>query len=193
MALLPGCLRSTPLAQPSATQAPTTSAHASPHLHQFSPYSPCADTISVVGITLSGKKVPGANKLAIRTPQDGAPTVAAATPTSATQATVRLTPPTNNRAVSLYMVSLCLKAQPTSCVRQNSTSIQLSLSRLAPGANYVVSATALIGGKVVTASNTMPLVMLQRGAPVLLTAVATSALTGAATAAVPNGGAFSQV
>lgn len=146
-----------------------------------------------MGITRSGKKVPGANMLAIRTPQDGAPTVAAAAPTSASQATVRLTPPTNSRAVSLYMVALCLKAQPTSCVRQNSTSIQLSLSGLAPGANYVVSATALISGRVVPASNTMPLVMPQRGTPVLLTAVATSALTGAATAAVPNGGAFSQV
>ncbi len=108
-----------------------------------------ADTVSVVGITRSGKRVPGANTLAMRTPQEGAPTVAAATATSATQATVRLTPPTASQAVSLYIVSLCLKAQPTSCVRQNSTSIQLSFTGLTAGANYIVSTTAKIGSTTV--------------------------------------------
>ncbi|KAI7845333.1 hypothetical protein COHA_001174 [Chlorella ohadii] len=149
-------------------------------------------TVSVVGITRSGKRVPGANTLAMRTPQEGAPTVAAATATSTTQAIVRLTPPTNGQAVSLYIVSLCLKTQPTNCVRQNSTSIQLSFTGLTAGANYIVNATAKIGSTTVPASNTLPLAMPQRGAPILLTATATTALTGAATAAAPNGVTFSK-
>ncbi len=161
---------------------------------QYRPnHPPCADTVSVVGITASGQRVPGANKLAMRTPQEGAPTVAVATATSATQATVRLTPPTNGQVPSLYFVSLCLKAQPTNCVKQNSTSIQLSFTGLTAGANYIASATAKIGSTVVPASNTLPLAMPQRGAPILLTAVATTALTGAATAAAPNGVTFSKV
>ena len=147
----------------------------------------------MVGITRSGKRVPGANTLAMRTPQEGAPTVAAATATSATQATVRLTPPTNGQVVSLYIVSVCLKTQPTSCVRQNSTSIQLSFTGLTAGANYIVSATAKIGSTTVPASNTLPLAMPQRGAPILLTAAPATALTGTATAAAPNGVTFSKV
>ncbi|PRW44907.1 fibronectin isoform X1 [Chlorella sorokiniana] len=149
-------------------------------------------TISVVGITRAGKRVQGANTLAIKTPQEGAPTVAAATATSATTATVRLNPPTNGQTVSQYIVALCLKAQPTTCVKQSSVSIQLYFTGLTPGALYVVSATAKIGSTTVPASNKLPLAMPQRGAPILLTAVPTTALTGAATAVAPNGASFSK-
>lgn len=152
-----------------------------------------ADTISVVGITSAGQRVKGASTLAISTPSTGAPTVAAATATSATQATVRLTPPTSGQQPSLYIVSLCLQAKPTSCVRQNSSSIQLAFTGLAPGARYVASATAKIGSTTSPASNTQPLTMPQRGAPVLLTAAATSAAAGATTAAAPGGTTFSKV
>ncbi len=175
----------------STLTAPTTCKASPIPPHRNRPV--CADTVSVVGITRSGKRVPGANTLAMRTPQEGAPTVAAATATSATQAIVRLTPPTNGQTVSLYIVSLCLKMQPTSCVRQNSPSIQLSFTGLTAGANYIVSATAKIGSTTVPASNTLPLAMPQRGAPILLTAVATTALTGAATAVAPSGVTFSKV
>lgn len=147
----------------------------------------------MVGITRSGKRVPGANTQAIRTPREGAPTVAAATATSSTRATVRLTPPTNGQTVSLYTVSLCLKAQPTRCKQQNSTSIQLYFTGLAAGAQYLVSATAKIGSTTVPASNTLPLAMPQQGAPILLTAAATTALTGTATAAAPSNANFGKV
>lgn len=147
----------------------------------------------MVGITAAGKEVPGGNTLAIKTPQEGAPTIAAANPTGPTTATVRLTPPTNNQAVSEYRIAACLKRAPASCVRQKSKSIQISLAGLEAGAAYTVTAQALVGGSPVPASNALPLVMPAQGAPVLLSAAATSAKTGAATAAAPAGTAFSQV
>lgn len=152
-----------------------------------------ADTISVAGITASGKTVQGGNTLAIRTPRAGAPTVASATPTSVTQAIVLLTPPTNGQTVSLYIVNVCLKAQPSSCVSNNSTNIQLAFTGLTAGASYLVSATAKIGNKLVPASNALPLAMPARNAPILLTAAATGALAGAATATAPGGTTFSKV
>ncbi|PRW20326.1 heat shock 90C isoform B [Chlorella sorokiniana] len=158
-------------------------------------YNLAADTsytISVVGTTAAGKQVPGANTLPIRTPKAGAPTVAAATPTGATQAAVRLTPPTNGQKVSLYIVKLCLQAQPTKFVQKSSTSIQMAFSGLTAGATYAVSATAKIGSTVVPASNTLPLVMPAPGAPILPTALATGARTGAATAAPPGSASISK-
>ena len=152
-----------------------------------------ADTVSVAGVTASGKTVQGANTLAIRTSLPGAPTVAVATPTSATQATVLLTPPTNGQTVSLYIVNVCLEAQPSSCVSGDSVNTQLAFTGLTAGASYLVSATAKIGNTLVPASNTLPLTMPARNAPVLLTAAATGALTGAATAASPDTTTFSKV
>ncbi len=147
----------------------------------------------MVGITRAGKEVPGDNALSIRMPQAGAPTIAAASATGPTTATVRLNPPTSSQAVSVYMVAACLGQTPTACVRKNSTSIQLSLTGLTASGQYVVSARALIGGREVPASNSLPLAMPAHGAPVLLTVVATSALAAAATAAAPSGATFSQV
>ncbi len=156
-------------------------------------FSPPTDTIRVVGVTRSGKEVPGANALSIRTPKAGAPTIAAANPTGPTTATVRLNSPAKSQAASLYMVAACLAQAPTACARKNSTSLQFSLTGLTPAGKYLVTATALVGGKVVPASNSLPLTMPAQGSPALLTAVATSALTGAATAVAPSGTTFSQV
>lgn len=146
-----------------------------------------------MGIARSGKRAAGANTLTLTTPREGAPTVAAATPTSSTQATVRLSPPTNGATVSLYIASVCLKSQPTNCKRLTSANIQFSFAALIAGAEYVVSATAKVGSTTFPASNTLPLVMPQSGAPILRTAAATSAVTGSATAAPPNGASFGKV
>lgn len=166
------------------------------HTHQPRPLPqplPPADTIGVVGVTAAGKEVPGANTLALRTPRLGAPTIAAADATGPTTALVRLTPPTTSQNVSLYMVRVCLKAAPTSCVARNSTSILVPFSGLTAGSSNLVSATALIGGTVVPASNSLPLLMPGPGSPVLLTAEAASAFSGTATAAAPKGVTFARV
>ena len=152
---------------------------------------PCADTIRVIGITSSGRQVGCSNSLVIRTPKAGAPTVADAIATSPTTATILLTPPRTQ--VSVYLVSICSKAAPTNCIQQNSTSIQLSFVGLAAGAEFSVSATALIGGKLVPASNSLPLTMPAQGAPTLLAADATGSGSGEATAAAPSGTAFDRV
>lgn len=163
-----------------------------PHHHCLH-NAPCADTISVVGTTRSGKRAAGASTLTLTTPREGAPTVADAIPITSTQAIVRLSPPTNGQPVSLYITAVCLQSQPTNCKRLSRPSIQFSFSALTPGASYVVSATAKVGNTTVPASNTLPLVMPQRGAPVLLSAAATSAVTGSATAAPPPGTTFGKV
>lgn len=152
-----------------------------------------ADTISVVGITASGKSVPAGKGVSFTTPQAGAPTVVAATPTAATKATVLLSPPTGGTKPSLYIITLCLQARPNHCVSQNSTSPQLSVTGLTAGAAYLVTATAKVGSKVLPSSNTLVLAMPAKGAPILLTAAATGGLTGAATAAAPGGTTFSKV
>ena len=147
----------------------------------------------MVGITSSGKQVKSANTLAIRTPKLGAPTVASADPTGPTTALVRLTPPTTGQPPSLYIVRVCLKAVPTSCATRNSSSILCPLAGLAAGSDNVVSATAVIAGRLVPASNSLPLRMPTRGAPTLLSAEATTSTTGAATASVPSGATFARV
>lgn len=157
------------------------------------PVLPLADTITAVGITLSGDTVPSGNSITIRTPQAGAPTLASALPSSPDTAVVRINPPGNSQAASQYTVSICLKSAPTNCIRKNSQYIQITVPGLTPGASYIVTATGRVNNKPVPSSNSLPLVMPARGAPVLLTAGASSARTGAATAAAPNGVTFSQV
>lgn len=147
----------------------------------------------MTGTTASGRQVAGAKPWVIRTPKAGATTVADATATSPTTATVLLTPPTNGQAVSLYLAAVCLKSQPTSCKRQNSTSIEFGFKSLTPGAKYEVSATAWIGGKLVPASNSLPLTMPAQGAPTLLAADATGSASGEASAAAPSGTTFERV
>jgi hypothetical protein len=149
-------------------------------------------TIRVVGVSSSGQEAASSNSLVIRTGRLGAPTVAAASPTGPTTALVRLSPPTSGAAVTRYTVSVCLKATPSKCVAANGTSTQVLVAGLAAGAQYTVTATAVVGGSLVPASNSLPLAMPAAGAPILLTATATSAVTGAATAAAPNGAIFSQ-
>ena len=99
----------------------------------------------------------------------------------------------NGATVSLYVVSVCLLSQPSNCKRLNGANVQFTVSALTPGASYVVSAIALVGSTTVPASNTLPLVMPRSGAPILLTAAATSAVTGSATAAKPNSASFGKV
>ncbi len=155
---------------------------------------PCAaDTIRVVGVSSSGQEAASSNSLAVRTGRLGAPTLVAASPTANTTALVRLSPPTSGSAVTRYLVSVCLKSAPTKCVAANGTSTQVSVAGLAAGASYTVTATAVVGGSQVPASNSLPLTMPPAGAPILLTAAATSAVTGAATAAAPGSITFKQV
>lgn len=153
----------------------------------------CADTISVVGITSSKKEVRGANTLTIRTPQAGAPVIAAAIPTGPTTALIRLNPPTDKQAANLYTISVCLKDAPKSCVTKDCTSIECAVSGLKAGSENVVRATAVIGIKQQRTSNSLPLRMPAADAPTLLTAEATGAFSGAATAAPPKGATFTRV
>lgn len=152
-----------------------------------------ADTIRVTGITSAGQEAAGSNSLVVRTGRLGAPTLAAASPTGPTTALVYISPPTRGTAVTRFMVSACLKAAPSSCVAANGTSSQVAVAGLAAGASYTVLATAVVGSSLVPASNSLSLTMAPAGAPTLLTATATSAVTGAATAAAPNGVTFKQV
>ncbi|PRW45179.1 lactation elevated 1 [Chlorella sorokiniana] len=149
-------------------------------------------TIRAVGITRTGEEVPSGNSITITTPQSGAPTLASADPNSPNTAVVRIAPPSNTQANAVYTVIICLKSNPTNCIRKSSQYIQITVPGLTPGAAYVVSASAKVSNKPVPSSNSLPLVMPARGAPVLLTAAASSARTGAATAAPPNGVTFSQ-
>lgn len=130
--------------------------------------------------------------MVITTPQAGAPTLAAAEPSSPDTVVVRINPPPNSIGMT-YTVSICLKSQPTNCVRRSSPYIQVTVPGLSPGASYVVTATGRINSKPVPSSNSLPLLMPARGAPVLLTAAASSARGGSATAAPPNSVTFSKV
>ena len=67
------------------------------------------------------------------------------------------------------------------------------MNGLALGATYVVSASALIGGALVPASNTLPLRMPQLGAPTLVSTQAMTSRSAVAVAAPPKGVTFTRV
>ena len=71
-------------------------------------------------------------------------------------------------------------------------SILCAVDGLAAGSDNVVTATARINGVWVPASNSLPLALPPLGAPILLTAEASTALSGEATASAPNGAAYTQ-
>lgn len=152
-----------------------------------------ADVIRAVGTTSTGKQVASAKTLTITTPQLGAPTLVSANPTGPSTGVVILAPPTGASATTVYTVKACLQAQRSSCIKASGTSAQLSVSRLAAGATYVVSASATVNGQTRPSSNTLLLRMPAKGAPTLLTAAPSSARTGTATAAAPSGTNFDQV
>lgn len=151
--------------------------------------------IRAVGTTSTGKQVASAKTLTITTLQLGAPTLVSANPTSPSGAVVILAPPTGtaSNAVPFYTVKACRQAQRSSCIQASGTSVQLSVSRLAAGATYVISASATVNGQTRPSSNTLLLSMPAKGAPTLLTAAPSSARTGTATAAAPSGTNFDQV
>ncbi|KAL4448135.1 hypothetical protein ABPG75_005354 [Micractinium tetrahymenae] len=143
--------------------------------------------VSVVGITPDGKQVPAPNKLSFTTPRAGAPVIAAATPTSPTTATILLNPPATGGPVDKYIVKLCLQPAGAPCVSNTCPTITCPFTNLSPGAEYRVSAVAVVGGKTIPASNTLPLAMPAPGAITLTSAVDTGSTTGHATAAPPAG------
>ena len=122
------------------------------------------------------------------------PIIAIADPTSPTAANILLNPPTTGGPVTSYEVKLC-PAPPASgaCVSRSCPTISCPVTGLTPGASYIVSAEAIVGGTRVPASNTLLLVMPENNTPTLISATATGSTTGAATAAAPPGVTYTQV
>lgn len=94
-------------------------------------------------------------------------------------------PPASGGPVEQYIVTLCLQPGGTPCVTENSTTTSCPFTGLTPGATYEASAVAIVAGRSLPASNTLPLVMPDAGAITLVTAVDTSSTTGSASAVPP--------
>ena len=97
-------------------------------------------------------------------------------------------PPASGVKVENYICLLTLQAGTkanTSPTTVESRSYKVQATKLTPGARYLVTAQALIGGQVTTVANMLPLIMAAPGAPTLVTAADTSSTTGAATAVAP--------
>jgi hypothetical protein len=122
------------------------------------------------------------------------PILAAGNPTSPTAANILLNPPTSGGLVTSYEVQLC-PAPPagSACVRKSCATVNCRVTGLLPGATYIVSAVAIVGGIRVPASNTVPLVMPSSDTPTLTSVAATGSTTGAATAVPPPGAVYTQV
>ena len=122
------------------------------------------------------------------------PILAAGDPTSPTTASILLNPPTSGGLVTSYEVQLC-PAPPAggACISKPCATVNCRVTGLVPGATYIVSAVAIVGGIRVPASNTLPLVMPSNDSPTLISVAATGSTTGAATAAPPPGAVYTQV
>ena len=123
-----------------------------------------------------------------------APVIVSAQPTSPTTAAILLNPPAAGGPVTSYEVKLCPSAPATGpCITKSCPTASCSVTGLTPGATYIVSAAAVVGGVRVPASNTLPLTMPAADRPTLISAVDTSATTANTTAAPPRGATYTQV
>lgn len=115
--------------------------------------------------------------------------IVSATPASPTSANVLLGPLGGGKPRS-YSVRVCRYSAPNVCKSLTCTHVACGpFSPLVPGARYTVSANAtLTSGKVVPASNTLPLVMPRTDAPVLLAADPAGLTRGKALASHPASG-----
>ena len=114
--------------------------------------------VTVVGVQADGKEVAAANSLPMTTPNVGKLNIVSAIPLSPTNATVTLKAPPGTKPTS-YDVKLCRQPRLIDCVIKKCLTNICNFDNLAPGVLYNVTATALIGGKVVPASNWLPLQM----------------------------------
>ena len=127
-------------------------------------------------------------------PPSRSPVIAAAYPTFPTTANILLNPPATGGPVSSYEVKLCPNPPASgACITAATPTVSCPVTGLTPSATYIVSAVALVGGKRVPASNTLPLTMPGPDAPTLISAMDTSSTTGVATAAPPPGVSYIQV
>jgi len=115
--------------------------------------------------------------------------IVSADPTSPTTADILLNPPAgvNPADVEKYIVKLCLQPDGTPCITKECPGIDCPVDGLTPGADYEVSAVAVVNGTTVPASNQLPLEMPTANAITLIDAHDTGPTTGSATAQPPPG------
>jgi hypothetical protein len=141
--------------------------------------------VSVVGVQADGQAVAASNTLPMTTPAAATPSIPAADPTSQTSATIVLNAPPGITA-SYFLLKLCPQPSGT-CLDRTCPDIICNVQSLKAGSRYTVSAQAVVGGKPIPASNTMPLQMPAPGAPTLVDAQDRSSTRGFALAAPPEG------
>lgn len=145
--------------------------------------------VSVIGVQADGQEMAAANTLPMTTPAAGTPNIASTTANSPTTATIVLNAPPGT-VPTYYEVKLCSEPALTQCVTKRCPTIICPFDALTPNTIYKVTCQAFINGKLVPASNSLPLQMPGAGSPTLVTAQAAGSRTGAATAAPPKGVTF---